>query len=319
MAHDLIVWGLDPNDWAKEKDIMIEHGDKQRFCGTQKASCKSTHFYIRCRTLSEDLQVTGSASRWSAGCIGSTIEFQAEGDVAWCAACFPVRAAAAACATTIKRASPEVDTHLTAWTSEDGLNTDELFELCAARFQHVGNGVVHTGYFDRPLQMSIDPQWQTFGKDKATAAAELIELAERLGCQHTHFDFPRHEAVSLARGAADVLAAIKLAGGVKALAAADPAAAACLCHGLMQAVCDPRRRWLPGDMRWRVEDAFAVLGPEDLGAAAAWLRVGVPGAASHACNTTHLTRAFLQKNEKLKGADEERKKRVALKFCQVDR
>ena len=29
MAHDLTVWGLGPKDnWTKEKDVMIKHGDK---------------------------------------------------------------------------------------------------------------------------------------------------------------------------------------------------------------------------------------------------------------------------------------------------
>ena len=160
------------------------------------------------------------------------------------------------------------------------------------------------------MNVGIDPHWRIFGKTKAAAMFQLTTLAERLGCRNGLSLLDRPGAMSLARGAPDILAAAEVAGGVRAFAAADPAAAAFLCHGLMQAVGDPRRLWLPGNMRRRVEDAFAVLGPTNLKAAAAGLRDGVPGAPTCACSTIRLTHAFLQKPQEIE---------VAAVVCQVGR
>ena len=60
-----------------------------------------------------------------------------------------------------------------------------------------------------------------------TAASAMANSIYRL---HT---LPRITAVMLARGVEELLAALELAGGVRALAAADPGAAACLSRALM--------------------------------------------------------------------------------------
>lgn len=144
------------------------------------------------------------------------------------------------------------------------------------------------------LRLVIDQEWRTFGRDKGTAKAELIELAEQLGCRDSQFHPARHEAVSLARGSARILAAIERAGGVQALAAADPDAAACLGCGLMLAAGDKRRRWLPSDVIRRVEEAFKSMGPGELRTAAAGIRAGVPTSLHRACVAISLTEKCLQ-------------------------
>lgn len=63
-------------------------------------------------------------------------------------------------------------------------------------------------------------------------------------------------------GALPVLAALDSLGGASgayAFQKADPAAAICLANGLMQAVDDARRRWLPSNIRSHVEQVFADL------------------------------------------------------------
>jgi hypothetical protein len=151
----------------------------------------------------------------------------------------------------------------------------------------------HAGRFDH-LQACLEPDWQAFGGDEAAAAADLIQLAERLGCRDQPRALPHVEAVCLARGADAILTAIENAGKAAALAAADPAAAAALRDGLVQAASDVRRRWLPGDTRNRVECAFAVLAPDDLRAVAADVRRGLPGAPQHAYAASQLLHALLE-------------------------
>ena len=90
--------------------------------------------------------------------------------------------------------------------------------------------------------------------------ADLVRLAERLGCRDDKpHALPSLEAVCLARGASAILAAIERVGWGCALSQADPAAATCLGHSLMQAVGDVRRRWLPSCIRGQVEWACAIL------------------------------------------------------------
>ena len=88
------------------------------------------------------------------------------------------------------------------------------------------------------------------------------------------------------RGAAEVLAAIKVAGGADALADADPAAAMCLCHALMQEA--------PPDMRPQVAGTFTLLGPAFLAAAAADVRQGAPCSTQRACTAGMLANAFME-------------------------
>ena len=154
------------------------------------------------------------------------------------------------------------------------------------------------------LQMFVGLDWE-FYTVPAHAQAQLIELAELLGCRDTEHAIPHHLATSLARGAPSVLAAIEQSGGAEALAAADRAAAACLCHGLMEATCDSRRRWLPSDLLCRVERTFAAMGPSELRAAAVGIRSGAARALQHAYTAVRLMRAFLQADQHSEGLDAE--------------
>jgi hypothetical protein len=66
-------------------------------------------------------------------------------------------------------------------------------------------------------------------------------------------------------GALPVLAALETPGGANGACAfqeEDPAAAICLANGLMQAVGDARRRWLPSNISSHVEQVFADLAPD---------------------------------------------------------
>jgi hypothetical protein len=139
--------------------------------------------------------------------------------------------------------------------------------------------------------MSIEPDWSAFGTSEATAAADLIQLAEQLGCWGTYQPLQSVEALCWARGAAAILAAVEQAGGAQALAAADPDAAACICHGLLAAL-EIHGDWMPSDVRRRVADAFAALEPSNLRAAAARLRSRAPGClrgAYHAIQSIHVS------------------------------
>lgn len=65
-------------------------------------------------------------------------------------------------------------------------------------------------------------------------------------------------------GALPVLAALETSGGASSAYAyqkEDPAAAICLANGLMQAVGDTWRRWLPSKIRSHLEQVFADLAP----------------------------------------------------------
>ncbi len=140
--------------------------------------------------------------------------------------------------------------------------------------------------------MCLQPDWQGFGTgDRLDATSDLIWLAELLSCRKGLHTLARHEAVFLACGAASMLAAVKLAGGVQQLAAADPDAAACLCDSLLQAVSDARRPWLPSSMCQRVEQSFAALGPSRLRDAAALVQECTPSSLQCACAAIWLTDA----------------------------
>ena len=150
---------------------------------------------------------------------------------------------------------------------------------------YTSNAVGHAERFGH-LLTCVEPDWQTFGTSKHTARADLIELAEGLGCRDGPHVLPRLEALCLARGAAAVLAAFEAIGGpddVLELHRADPAAAACLSHGLMQAVGDVRRRWVRSDPHNRASRILHCLGPDLLSAAAGDLRKGAPDTWQRAC------------------------------------
>ena len=153
------------------------------------------------------------------------------------------------------------------------------------------------------LGMSIEPEWSAFGSSEATAAADLIQLAKQLGCWEKYQPLQNVEAVSWARGAAAILAAVEQAGGAQALAAADPTAAACICHGLLAAV-GVHRNWVPADVRRHVADAFAALEPSNLRAAAARLHGRKPGCLQGICNAIQLTHVSLGTDEYVEGLDE---------------
>lgn len=162
--------------------------------------------------------------------------------------------------------------------------------------------------------MCVQPDWQAFGKGSITnARADLIWLAELLGCRrksHTLDSHSRRMTVFLARGTADILAAIKLAGTAEQLTTVDPHALACLCFTLLGAVDDTHRRWLPSDMRQRVEQTFAMMGPVGLRSAAAKLHKAAPGYLQYVCMAVRLTAAFLQQNEELCEDAESRREEV---------
>jgi hypothetical protein len=154
------------------------------------------------------------------------------------------------------------------------------------------------------LRICIEPEWQTFfGNSKAAARADLMQLAELLGCREKLQPHPRHEGVCLARGIPHILSASERAGGVQALAAADPAAAACLGHVLMLAVGDIRCSWLSDGMICRAEHAFAKLGPSNMRGAIAGLREGITGSSQLACTAIRLTHALLRPDLFSKASD----------------
>jgi hypothetical protein len=138
------------------------------------------------------------------------------------------------------------------------------------------------------------------GSDKATATAGLIGIAEWLGCRRKPCLLPEpQQLVCLARGLTAVLEAVHAAGGASCFAAADAAAAASLCNGLMQilhSVC-----------RSRVTRAFAELAPMLLRDAAAEVHAGVPGLLQRTAAAGCLGIAFIQTDDstKLCQADDE--------------
>lgn len=151
---------------------------------------------------------------------------------------------------------------------------------------YIINAVVGCAERFRYLRTCVEPDWQAFGTSKHTARAGLIELAEWLGCRDGPHVLPRPEALCLAHGATAVLAAFEAIGGpddMLALYRADPAAAACLCHGLMQAVGDIRRRRMHSDISDGASGNLQCVGPDLLSAAAADLREGAPGFWQRAC------------------------------------
>jgi hypothetical protein len=156
-------------------------------------------------------------------------------------------------------------------------------------------GVGHAERFGH-LRTCIEPDWQAFGASKHTARADLIELAEWLGCRDEPHVLPRLEELCLARGAAAVLAAFEVMGGheeVLGLYRADPAAAACLSHGLMQAVGDSCCRWVRSDMHNSASRTLECLGPDLLSAAAADVRKGAPDAWQRVCAAGWLANGFV--------------------------
>jgi hypothetical protein len=202
--------------------------------------------------------------------------------------CFPPLAAAEACSTKL------LGTGLAAsLISAQYLHVVHLRQHIQDVRTHVANA--HVECFSH-LRVCIEPDWQELGGDKQTATAALVRLAEWLGCRDRQCALlPGCEAVCLARGADAILAAVEAAGGAMALAGADEDAAIRLCQGLMQAVGDVRRSWLPNDMRRRVEGTFSGFGTAFLlTAAAAQLRKGSPGSPQLACTAARLTLTVLQ-------------------------
>jgi hypothetical protein len=128
---------------------------------------------------------------------------------------------------------------------------------------------------------------------------DVIQLTEQLGCrnydsqQELPLPLPQQWAVCLARGADAVLVAIHLAGGAMELTLADAAAASCLCYGLVQAVGDLRRRWLPAEVRERTEHFFAMMGPDKLQHATIDMQEGMPGCAQRTYAAARLAHAWV--------------------------
>jgi hypothetical protein len=132
-----------------------------------------------------------------------------------------------------------------------------------------------------------EPDWHTVDSSKTAAMAQLIKLGEWLGCRDSPRALSNLKSACLQRGADVILAAVQRAGGAQALAAADPAAAISLCHGLMQ---------LPDRIFEGVELEFAALGPDLLRTAAADVHSNVPGAPQCAYNASWLANLFLQRH-----------------------
>ena len=164
--------------------------------------------------------------------------------------------------------------------------------------------------FDHRLT-SIEPDWSAFGSSEATAAADLIQLVKQLGCWEQYQPLQSAEAVCWARGAAAILAAVEQAGGAHALAAADPDAAACICHSLLSAV-HLRRDWVPSDVRRHAKDTFAALEPSNLQAAAAGLRGRMPGSLQGAYNAIRLTHVSLGTAEYVEDLDNAARSQLAV-------
>ena len=127
--------------------------------------------------------------------------------------------------------------------------------------------ILHAERFGH-LRLCIEPDWHAVSSSKKTAMAQLIKLGEWLGCRDSPRVLQWPELICLQRGADAILAAVNRAGGAQALAAADPAAAILLCHGLMQ---------LPGGVRKSVQHEFAALAPDVLPAALADVSALAPG------------------------------------------
>ena len=155
--------------------------------------------------------------------------------------------------------------------------------------------VVRTGHSAR-LRVCMEPDyWQVAAGSSGDAACELVmRLHGWLMRREQPMALLRHEAVCLARALPAALAAVDRLGGAGALADTSLELATPLCHGLMHAAGDPRRRWLPDGSCSQVADVFAALGPGLLRAAHADIRSGAPGSAQRACAAAQLTNAFLQ-------------------------
>jgi hypothetical protein len=151
-----------------------------------------------------------------------------------------------------------------------------------------------TGCFAH-LRVCIQPDWRGAPSSSGDAACAILSrLHEWLQRREQPNSLLRHEAVCLARVLPAALAGVNGLGRVSALAEALPQLAFPLCHGLMQAVSDPRRSWLPGGACGRVQHVFAALGPGYLRTALADIRTGVPGSPQRACTAAKLTNTYLQ-------------------------
>jgi hypothetical protein len=150
--------------------------------------------------------------------------------------------------------------------------------------------------------MCIEPDWQAFGRSKATAVADLARLLMQLGCWSQKQGLQGQESVCLARGAEAILRAVQNAGEAFVCSAGTLDAVACLGHCLLQAVGDPRRHWVHSDMRRRVRQAFVPLGEKGLRGKAGLLLQGAPDAPQRACSAVWLTQTFLQAHYDPEGA-----------------
>lgn len=199
---------------------------------------------------------------------------------------FPSLMAAEACATSLQRA-PLVPSCISTVAS--------LWLVCDAvhgQQQHLGqqlsfhSAVLYAGHLGH-LRFCIEPDWRAVDSSKTAAMAQLIKLGEWLGCRDSPRALPHLKLACLQRGADVILAAVQRAGGAQALAAADPAAAISLCHGLMQ---------LPDLMLDGIELEFATLGPDLLRTAAADVQDNMPGAPRRAYTASWLANLFLRRH-----------------------
>ena len=231
-----------------------------------------------------------------AGSLGA-LQLEEEGIAAWSAACFPSLTAAEACATSLQSAQfPSVNSSCylaTVASKAARCRTD----LHAPHLDRNPTAVLSSAGRFGHLGVCLEPDWRAFGgRSKASARADLHQLAERTVWRNRKLELSPHWAVCLARGADAVLAAVHLAGGVQAFRLANGAAAYCLGHGLIQAVGDLRRRWLPTGVRERAERAFVLLGPEFLQLTAGDLQEGVPICSQRAYVAVRLAHVFVTRS-----------------------
>ena len=175
---------------------------------------------------------------------------------------------------------------------------------------------VHTGYFHH-LRVCMEPDWLAPGSRGDTVFSGISRLDEWLQRREQPNALQRHEAVCLARGLDAALTAVERAGGALTIVETHPGLTFRLCHGLMYAVGDPRRRWLPGNACCRVEHAFAELGPIFLWIAPMERSSGCPGFSQRACAAAQLTHAYLRMRKPIQHPNEQIKSQRDLTVAAV--
>ena len=228
-----------------------------------------------------------------AGCEGA-LALREEGNAAWCAVCLPSLTSAEACAASLQSTPIPLTRHFCNFATVASEAALCRIDLHAPDLDCSLNAKLSSAERFGHLRVCMEPDWQAFGCSRASASEDLIQLAERLGCRdRSQPPLPQQWAVCLARGAEAVQAALHLAGGAQTLTLADPAAAICLCYGIVQAVGDLRHSWLPTDVRERAERACALLGPDMLRHATEDLKKGIRGGAQRAYAAARLAHAFV--------------------------